>query len=64
MFDDDDPLDVHDIGDVVVTLAEPGIACWSELIYFKVVGIGAATAPTASPSPIIRQLILMLASEW
>ena len=67
VFDDDDPLDTHDIGDVMVTLVEPGIACWSELIFFKVVGVAATastTDATASPAPITRQLILMLASEW
>ena len=63
-FDDDDPLDTHDIGDVTVTLVEPGIACWPELIFFRVIDIGAAAAPTASSNPTTRQLILMLASEW
>ena len=63
-FDDDDPLDAHDIGDVTVTLVEPGIACWSELIFFKVVAIKAAATPTAAPNPATQHLIIMLASEW
>ena len=62
-FDDDDPLDTHDIGDVTVTLVEPGIACWPELIFFRV--IDASATPTGSPSLTpTRQLIIMLASEW
>ena len=63
-FDDDDPLDAHDIGDVTVTLEEPGIARWPELIFFKVVDIKAAATSTASPNPTTQHLIIMLASEW
>ena len=45
-FDDD--------GDVTVTLEEPGIARWCELIFFKVADDGTAAAPTGvagSPAP-------------
>ena len=63
VFDDDDPFDTHDIGDVTVVLEEPGIARWPELIFFKVVD--ASATPTGSPSLTpTRQLIIMLASEW
>ena len=66
-FDDDDPFDAHDIGDVTVTLVEPGIARWPELIFFKVVddtGPTPADCPDSPSQNPTRQLILMLASEW
>ena len=67
VFDDDDPFDAHDIGDVTVTLVEPGIVRWPELIFFKVVDDSGPTTATGTSSPSqnpTRQLILMLASEW
>ena len=67
VFDDDDPFDAHDIGDVTVTLEEPGIARWPELIFFKVVddsGLEPADGTISPSQPPTRQLILMLASEW
>ncbi|MFM9942703.1 MAG: DUF3768 domain-containing protein [Hyphomicrobiaceae bacterium] len=67
-FDDDDPLDTHDIGDIAVELEEPGIDRWCELIFFKIVAVTAdapiADTPTPAPANTTRQLIIMLASEW
>ena len=65
-FDDDEPFDAHDIGDITVVLEEPGIARWPELIFFKVVNVATASPTDAAASTNIatRQLILMLASEW
>ena len=58
-FDDDDPTDAHDIGDLDVALDEPGIARWSELIFFRIRDLA---LPGASTPSLI--LIVMLASEW
>ena len=66
-FDDDEPFDAHDIGDITVVLEEPGIARWPELIFFKVVDDSGPTTADGTSSPSqnpTRQLIIMLASEW
>ena len=63
-FDDDDPLDTHDIGDVTVMLEEPGIARWRELIFFRIADNATATAPTGANNQATQHLIIMLASEW
>ena len=64
-FDDDDPLDTHDIGDVTVMLEEPGIARWRELIFFKVIYTASApTGASAASDTATQHLIIMLASEW
>ena len=52
-FDQSDPLDTHDIGDLYVEIEEPGIARWHELIFFRIDHIG--------NGPV---LTIMLASEW
>ena len=52
-FDQSDPQDTHDIGDLEVEIEEPGIARWHELIFFRIDSV--ATAPL---------LTIMLASEW
>ena len=66
---DDDPWDPHDIGDLEVTLSEPGIQCWRELIFFRVVTLPGCRAPSDLPStpeaPADElMLTIMLASEW
>ncbi len=67
-FDDDDPHDAHDIGDISVEVEEPGIHRWCELIFFKIVtgsaDVPGTDAPAAASSNTTRQLIIMLASEW
>ncbi|MFM9938757.1 MAG: DUF3768 domain-containing protein [Hyphomicrobiaceae bacterium] len=65
-FDDDDPLDAHDTGDIVVELEEPGIATWRELIFFRVEEFNPPAHSALPPSSTtnIRQLVIMLASEW
>ena len=50
---DDDPWDAHDIGDIEVEVEEPGIATWTELVFFRIDRF--ATGPV---------LTLMLAQEW
>ena len=52
-FDHSDTWDAHDIGDLEVEIEEPGIACWHELIFFRI-------------DRIANDLVLtiMLASEW
>ena len=52
-FDQSDPLDTHDIGDLYVEIEEPGIACWHELIFFRIDRTGSGLV-----------LTIMLASEW
>ena len=52
-FDQSDPGDTHDIGDLDVEIEEPGIARWHELIFFRIDRINNAPA-----------LTIMLASEW
>ena len=52
-FDQSDPWDTHDIGDLEVEIEEPGIARWHELIFFRI-------DDTANN----LVLTIMLASEW
>ena len=52
-FDQSDPWDPHDIGDLLVEIEEPGIARWHELIFFRI--DRTATGPV---------LTILLASEW
>ena len=52
-FDQSDPWDAHDIGDLEVEIEEPGIARWDELIFFRIDRV--ANGPV---------LTIMLASEW
>ena len=66
---DDDPWDAHDIGDVEVTLSEPGIQRCRELVFFRVLAFERdPTEPRPSSAPVApateRLLAIMLASEW